>query len=603
MKEAIKNLPRRPGVYLMHGDDDGVIYVGKAKNLKNRVSQYFQSGKGHTPKVAAMVSHVRRFEYMITDTELEALVLECNLIKKYRPKYNVLLKDDKTYPYIKITVNEDFPRVFLTRRVEQDGAAYFGPYHSSYTIRETIGLVKKIFAIRSCNRVLPRDMGKERPCLNYHMNQCSAPCNGHISSEEYQKTIAEIIKFIDGNTGDTLKRLKQEMQEASESLAFEKAAKIRDKVFALEQLAQKQKITSTNDDNADVIGVAINGNTACVQIFFMRSGRILGREHFILSDIEGTTATILEGFLKEYYAGSADIPKNIIIREETEDTELLRRWLSERAESRIELSAPKRGQKLRLLEMVERNAAETLELHRLKVDKHSKKANEIMFSLQETLGLSKLPLRIESYDISHTAGKESVGVCVVYENGVPKKSAYRKFTLQSTAEGDDFGAMREVLYRRISNGIEGEEGFTPLPDLILLDGGKGQVGAVSEILAFFKCDIPLFGMVKDDKHRTRALTTQDEEIAVKRTSTLFHFLTALQDEVHRYAITAHRAKRKKAAFASELEKISGVGEVKRKKLLKHFKSMKAIKEASLEELSSVVDKPTAQRIFDTFRQM
>ena len=602
-KEKIRTLPPKPGVYIMLNEAKNIIYVGKAKNLKNRVTQYFQSGTSHTPKVSSMVSNVADFEYIITDTEFEALVLECNLIKKHRPKYNVLLKDDKNYPYIKVTVNEDYPRILLARKIENDGARYFGPFLNSSIVKETIDLAKKIFAIRSCKKVLPRDIGKTRPCLNFFINQCSAPCSGNISLEDYKNIFTDIISFLEGNHKEIIVRLTTQMNEASQRLEFERAAKLRDKITAISKLSEKQKIVSTTQGNQDVVAIVQENKTVCIQVFFIRSGKIIGRENYIVNnEQQSDKGQIITDFVKQYYGMATYIPKTILLQAEIEDSDLIEKWLSEKSGASIKIVVPQRGEKLGIVKMVEKNALEEIKLHIMKNDIAKRKLNDLMFELKDLLGLKSSPMRIEAYDISNISGTDSVGVCVVFENGVPKKSDYKKFNIRSVEGSNDYESMKEVIYRRISNGLEGEKGFTPLPDLILLDGGKGHVSSVSDIMEFFKLDIPFFGMVKDDKHKTRGLITGTEELDIKRQSTVFTFLTKIQDEVHRFAIDSHRRKHKKTIIASELENIDGVGEKKRAILLKHFKTIKAIKAAGLDELSSVkgIDRKTAERIMVYF---
>jgi len=602
-KEQLKNLPKNPGVYIMRNSIDEVIYVGKAKNLKNRVTQYFQSSKNHAPKVLAMVANISRFEYIITGTEFEALVLECNLIKQYRPKYNILLKDDKSHPYIKVTLNEEYPRIILARKIERDGARYFGPYLSAFVVNETIDIIKKVFYVRSCNRVLPRDIGKSRPCLNFHIKQCSAPCNNKISQIEYKNVFIDIISFLDGKHNEIIDKLTIQMTEASKSLEFERAAKIRDKINAIKKITEKQRVVSTAQGNQDIIAFADDNKTICIQVFFVRNGKVVGREHFIIkNEQQDSKSQIMTSFVKQYYGMATYVPSTIILQHDIEDMELVEKWLSEKCEAKIQITVPQKGEKLNIVKMVEKNAIETLKLNAMKHDISKRKMDDLMFELKETLGLKNAPMRIEAYDISNISGTDSVGVCVVFENGVPKKGDYRKFNIRSTTTPDDYESMKEVVYRRISNGVNGEKGFTPLPDLILLDGGKGHVSTVLEVLKFFNQDIPLFGVVKDDKHKTRGLTTAAQEIGVKRTSSVFKFLTRIQDEVHRFAITAHRKKHKKTTIASELENINGVGEKRRSILLKHFKTIKAIKNATIEELSSVngIDSKTASAIFEYF---
>lgn len=600
INEQLKNLPKKPGVYLMRDISDTVIYVGKAKILKNRVSQYFQSGKNHTQKVAAMVEKVNRFEYIVTDTELEALVLECNLIKQYMPRYNILLKDDKGYPYIKITMNEEYPRVLLARKVEKDGARYFGPYLSTNTVRDTLEIIKKLFMVRSCKKVFPRDIGKGRECLNYYIKQCSGPCQNYISKEDYRANFDEISNFLEGKHEEIEKRLQHDMMNASENMEFELAAKLRDRFLLVKQLREKQKIISTNFDNKDILAFDKNDKDVCMQIFFIRSGKIVGRESYMLANAEDSSASeIMTDFILHYYSVSSFIPSILVLGNEIEDSELMEKWLSEKCGSKIHIVVPKRGKNAELIKMVRQNIMESLQLEQLKRDKKNRKLNDMLFELKELLGLKKAPIRIESYDISNISGSSNVGVCVVFENAVPKKSDYKKFIIRSVDHADDYESMREVLYRRLSNGVEKEKGFVPLPDLILLDGGKGHVNAVTPILENFNLDIPLFGMVKDDRHRTRGVTTTDGEVAINRTSTVFHFLTQVQDEVHRFAIEYHRKKHKKTAFESTLDAIPGVGPAKKKLLFKHFGSLTKMKNVTVDDLKQAkIDQKTAQNIYE-----
>ncbi|MDD4689351.1 MAG: excinuclease ABC subunit UvrC [Eubacteriales bacterium] len=598
----LKNLPMKPGVYIMHAADGDVIYVGKAKLLKNRVSQYFQSGKSHSAKVRAMVENIADLEYIVTDTELEALILECNLIKKYMPKYNILLKDSKGYPYIKVTVNEAFPRVQLARSISRDGAKYFGPYVSTLYVRNTIELIKSLFPVRSCNRKLPEDIGKGRVCLNYHIHRCTAPCQGYVTQEEYMESIENILDFLNGKTSNLIKTLNERMKRASENLEFEQAAKLRDRIAVVKKIGDEQKIISSKLNNKDVFAIDRNGNDLCLQMFIVREGKITGRESYMLSDnLEMSDEEILCDFIKQFYSVSRLIPKTIVVNKAFEDIEIVSQWLTEKSGYKTQIICPKRGENRDLINMLHKNIIETLRLEELKRDKKNRKMSDMLFELKNLTGISKIPVRIESFDISHTGGKDNVGVCVVFENAIPKKKDYKKFIIRSVDGADDYESMREVVYRRIFNGIEGEKGFTPLPDLILLDGGKGQVSAVKSILEALNCDIPVFGMVKDNKHRTRALTTDKDEVTVSRTSSVFTFLTILQDEVHRFAIDYHRKKRSKSVFKSELDDIRGVGPTTKKKLLKAFGSIEAIKQATSQELISAgLNKDVAYSVYYYF---
>lgn len=600
IEESVRNLPDNPGVYLMFNKNDEIIYVGKAKNLKNRVSSYFRKNTSHTPKVIAMVQNIVRFEYIIVATEFEALVLECNLIKQHQPYYNILLKDDKAYPYIKITMNEDYPRIMLARKVLRDKAQYFGPYLNSKVVKETIDTVKDIFNIRSCNRVLPRDIGKQRPCLNYHIGKCSAPCDGKISQIEYKEQFLKIINFLNGNHAEVVKIMEDKMKECSMNLQFEKAAKLRDKIQAIKHIYDKQKITSTSLGNKDVISVADIGSYLCIMLLNIRDGKMINRDNFILKNSDKEQKeNILNDFIKQHYSITSFIPKKIFIQYPIEDIELIQQWLSQKCGNKITISVPKKGENLQLVKMAEKNAVELLKLHILKNDISKKKMNDLIYQIKNTFGLKTLPMRIESYDISNISGVDSVGVCVVYENGVPKKSDYRLFNIKSVDGADDYGSIRETLYRRLENGVEKVEGFQ-LPDLILIDGGKGHVKSAKEIVDFYKLDIPVFGMVKDDHHKTRGVTTENDEIYIKRTDAIFKFLTQIQDETHRFAITSFHKKHKKNLLKSELTNINGVGENKKNKLLMAFKSINVIKKLSVEELSKVIDKKTAQNVYEYF---
>lgn len=600
IEQSVRNLPTNPGVYLMFDKNDEIIYVGKAKNLKNRVSSYFRKNSAHTPKVIAMVENIVRFEYIIVGSEFEALVLECNLIKQHQPYYNILLKDDKAYPYIKITMNEQYPRIMLARKVMRDKAQYFGPYLNSKVVNETIDMVKTIFNVRSCSRVLPRDIGKDRPCLNYQIGKCSAPCSNKISQLDYKSQFTKIIDFLNGNHTEVIKIMEQSMREAAEKLQFEKAAKLRDKIETIKRIKDKQKITSTSLGNKDVISVADLGVYACIMLLNIRDGKMINREHFIIKNTDKETKeNILTDFVKQHYSMTDFIPNRILVQYQIVDIELIQQWLSEKCGSKITISIPKKGDNAQLIKMAENNAVELLKLHILNTDTKKKKMNDLIYQIKNTFGLENPPMRIESYDISNISGSDSVGVCVVYENGVPKKSDYRLFNIQSVEGADDYGSIRETLYRRLENGVEKVKGFE-LPDLILIDGGKGHVKAAKEIIDFYKLDIPVFGMVKDDHHKTRGVTTENDEIYIKRTDAIFRFLTQVQDETHRFAITSFHKKHKKSMLKSELTNINGVGEVKKNKLLKAFKSLNAIKKADVYELSKVVDEKTAFNIYDYF---
>lgn len=612
IKEKLKTLPMSPGVYLMKDKDGKIIYVGKSKVLKSRVSSYFINSKSHTVKTVKMVNQVNDFDYILTDSEVEALILECNLIKKYMPKYNILLKDDKQYPYIKITVKEEYPKIFVTRRLVKDGSKYFGPYMSAANTKETLDTIKRIFKIRTCNRVLPRDIGKDRPCLYYQIGQCSAPCAGKISQEEYSEMFNKISDVLSGNYSMLEKALTEKMYKASDNLEYEKAAGYRDRINNLRALDEKQKIISTNEDNRDIIGVYRDNNDCCVQIFYMRGGKMLGSERYVFENSDDTLEELISGFIKQFYFTATNIPKEILIPVEIEDSDEIEKWLSEKSGHKIRVHMPKRGDKAHTIKMVNKNAEESLKVHKFKRDREQTNQNAVLKGLMELLKLKSTPFRIESYDISNISGSQSVGVCVVYNNAHPHKSSYRKFNIKTVEGANDYESTREVIFRRISKAYEEEDAiksgtlqedkakFLPLPDLILLDGGKGHVHVIKELFETMGEEIPLYGMVKDDKHRTRALTDENQEFDIDKDSELFKFLTGLQEEVHRFAITAFRKKHEKASVHSELDDIKGVGPAKRNKLLLSFSSIKKIKNATVGELSAVIDPQTARNVYKYF---
>ena len=612
IKEKLKTLPMSPGVYLMKDKDGKIIYVGKSKVLKSRVSSYFINSKSHTVKTVKMVNQVNDFDYILTDSEVEALILECNLIKKYMPKYNILLKDDKQYPYIKITVKEEYPKIFVTRRLVKDGSKYFGPYMSAANTKETLDTIKRIFKIRTCNRVLPRDIGKDRPCLYYQIGQCSAPCAGKISQEEYSEMFNKISDVLSGNYSMLEKALTEKMYKASDNLEYEKAAGYRDRINNLRALDEKQKIISTNEDNRDIIGVYRDNNDCCVQIFYMRGGKMLGSERYVFENSDDTLEELISGFIKQFYFTATNIPKEILIPVEIEDSDEIEKWLSEKSGHKIRVHMPKRGDKAHTIKMVNKNAEESLKVHKFKRDREQTNQNAVLKGLMELLKLKSTPFRIESYDISNISGSQSVGVCVVYNNAHPHKSSYRKFNIKTVEGANDYESTREVIFRRISKAYEEEDAiksetlqedkakFLPLPDLILLDGGKGHVHVIKELFETMGEEIPVYGMVKDDKHKTRALTDENQEFYIDKDSELFKFLTGLQEEVHRFAITAFRKKHEKASVHSELDDIKGVGPAKRNKLLLSFLSIKKIKNATVGELSAVIDPQTARNVYKYF---
>lgn len=589
IQEELKKLPEKPGVYIMKDNTDNIIYIGKAKILKNRVRQYFRSLKNQTPKVAAMVKHIAEFEYIVTDTEMEALILECNLIKLHKPHYNIMLKDDKTYPYIKITVNEDFPRIFVTRQYKKDGAKYIGPITDALAVKETIDTIHKLFPIRKCKKVFPRDLGKERPCLNYHIGQCSAPCDGLISKEEYRKYIDEAILVIEGKHDDIVKRMKIEMEKAAENLEFEKAALIRDKLKSIKSIAEKQKMSNTGLGDCDVIAFARAHNEGIVQVFFIRKGKMTGREHFLLENVDDTDRNqIMTDFVKQFYSGTAFIPKEILVQDDIipEEKDIIERFLSDIKGSKVSINCPKKGEKHKMVELAGKNAIIVFEQIGERIKREKERTLGAVDEIRKALGIDFDINRIEAFDISNTQGFESVGSMVVFEKGKAKKSDYRKFKIKTVIGANDFASMEEVLTRRFSRGLKSDEkgSFSKMPDLIMMDGGKIQVNAGKEILSRFGLNIPICGMIKDDKHRTRGLIYNDEEIYMPLSSEGFLLVTRIQDEVHRFAIEYHRKLREEKALHSVLDDIKGIGEKRRKSLMKHFGSIDKIKEAEVSEL-------------------
>lgn len=581
IQEELKKLPGKPGVYLMHDEKDAIIYVGKAISLKNRVRQYFQSSRNKGAKIEQMVTHISRFEYIVTDSELEALVLECNLIKEHRPKYNTMLMDDKTYPFIKVTVNEPFPRVMMARRMKKDKAKYFGPYTSAGAVKDTIELIRKLYHIRSCNRSLPKDIGKERPCLNYHIHQCYAPCQGYISREEYRKSIDEVVRFLNGNYDPILKELEEKMLDASENLEFEKAIEYRELLASVQKIAQKQKITDTAGDDRDIIAMASEGEDAVVQVFFIRGGRLIGRDHFYLKIAENDTKSeILSSFIKQFYAGTPYIPAELMLPEEIEDQEIIEEWLTTRREHKVRLRIPKKGTKEKLVELAQKNAQMVLKNDKERLKREEGRTIGAVKELEKILGLTGI-IRMEAYDISNTNGFDSVGSMVVYEHGKPKRNDYRKFKIKSVQGPDDYASMNEVLTRRFEHGLRERQdesetgGFQAFPDLIMMDGGRGQVNIALEVLEKLNLHIPVCGMVKDDNHRTRGLYFNNVELPIDRNSECFRLITRIQDEAHRFAITFHRQLRSKGQVHSILDDIPGVGPARRKDLMRSFENTKA----------------------------
>ena len=610
IQEELKKLPGKPGVYLMHDEKDAIIYVGKAISLKNRVRQYFQSSRNKGAKIEQMVTHISGFEYIVTDFELEALVLECNLIKEHRPKYNTMLMDDKTYPFIKVTVNEPFPRVMMARRMKKDKAKYFGPYTSAGAVKDTIELIRKLYHIRSCNRSLPKDIGKERPCLNYHIHQCYAPCQGYISREEYRKSIDEVVRFLNGNYDPILKELEEKMLDASENLEFEKAIEYRELLASVQKIAQKQKITDTAGDDRDIIAMASEGEDAVVQVFFIRGGRLIGRDHFYLKIAENDTKSeILSSFIKQFYAGTPYIPAELMLPEEIEDQEIIEEWLTTRREHKVRLRIPKKGTKEKLVELAQKNAQMVLKNDKERLKREEGRTIGAVKELEKILGLTGI-IRMEAYDISNTNGFDSVGSMVVYEHGKPKRNDYRKFKIKSVQGPDDYASMNEVLTRRFEHGLRERQdesetgGFQAFPDLIMMDGGRGQVNIALEVLEKLNLHIPVCGMVKDDNHRTRGLYFNNVELPIDRNSECFRLITRIQDEAHRFAITFHRQLRSKGQVHSILDDIPGVGPARRKDLMRSFENIEAIRNATVDDLKELpsMNEKSAQEVYKFFHQ-
>lgn len=615
-EEELKKLPRKPGVYIMRDDKDVILYVGKAINLHNRVRSYFRENIGRGPAIDQMVSLIARFEYIVTDSELEALVLENNLIKENSPKYNTLLKDDKTYPYIKVTVGEDYPRILFSRTMKKDKSRYFGPYTSAAAVKDTIELLNKLYQLRTCNRVLPRDTGLERPCLNYHIKQCLAPCQGYVSKEEYRQQVAGALEFLNGNYSPILKDLEEKMNKAAEELEFEEAARYRDLFSSVRQVSQKQKITEGVGEDKDILALYQDETEAVVQVFFVRDGKLIGREHYYMTHVpENNKPAILQDFVKQFYAGTPFIPRELMLQYEIEDAELIEKWLSERKGSRVYLKVPKIGSKEKLVELAAQNAKLVLSQDR---EKLKREEGRTIGAVKEISDLLQLPLtgtaRMEAYDISNINGFENVGSMVVYEKGKPKRSDYRKFKIKSVSGPDDYACMREVLMRRFRHGMEESKeleeqemdqeygSFTKFPDLILMDGGRGQVNIALSVLEELGIDIPVCGMVKDDNHRTRGLYYHNIELPIDTHSEGFKLITRIQDEAHRFAIEYHRSLRSKTQVRSVLDDIPGVGPARRKALMRHFKSLEEIRQVTVEELMEIpkMNERTAEEIVTFF---
>lgn len=614
-QHQLKILPDKPGVYIMKNSLGEVIYVGKAKVLKNRVRQYFQNSKNHSEKVRAMVKNIAEFEYIVTDSEMEALILECNLIKKYSPRYNIALKDDKFYPFIKITTNEDFPRVYVTRNFAKDGNRYFGPYTNGTVVYEVMGLIKKLFPLRTCKKAIVEGGEPTRACLNYHINLCKAPCASYVSKAEYWEMIDEIINILNGTDTSIIKKLKLEMEKAAEELEFEKAAKIRDRILAIELISEKQKMFTVKEGDEDFIDLYTDENDGCAQVFFVRDGKVTGREHFMIENIsDDPVKEVISSFIASFYGGTAQIPKTIYVPEEIEDQELIEKFLTEKRGSKVWIKVPKKGDKKNLLDMVRNNAKIMLDQFKEKMVEEKELNKSALTELADVLGLDSLPARIEAYDISNIQGVDSVGTMVVFENGKAKNSDYRRFKIKSVKGPNDYESMREILSRRFSHGLEevnkikernleySKGKFCIFPDLIMMDGGKGQVNIALEVLKDFGIEIPVCGLVKDDKHRTRGIIFNNEEILIRRASGLMNLITRVQDEVHRYAITYHRSLRDKRTLHSILEDIPRIGEKRRRNLLMKFGNIDNIKKASMEELLDTpgIDKRAAESIKQYF---
>ncbi len=615
-EEELKKLPAKPGVYIMHDAQDFILYVGKAVNLRNRVRSYFRENIGRGPQIDKMVSLITRFEYIVTDSELEALVLENNLIKEHLPKNNTLLKDDKTYPYIKVTVGEEYPRILFSREMKKDKSRYFGPYTSAGAVKDTIELLNKLYRLRTCNRSLPRDIGEERPCLNYHIRQCLAPCQGYVSREAYRQQVEQALSFLNGNYGSILKELEGKMQSAAENMEFEEAARYRDLYNSVKSVAQKQKITDSAGEDRDIIALSKDDMDAVVQVFFVRDGRLIGREHFYMMRVSGCEKEqILEDFVKQFYAGTPFIPREIMLQYEISDTSLIEEWLGKKKGGKVKLLVPKKGTKEKLVELAAQNASLVLSQDRERLKREEGRTIGAVKEIAALLQLENVS-RMEAFDISNISGFENVGSMVVFEKGKPKRSDYRKFKIKTVAGPDDYACMKEVLTRRFTHGMEEQEklkekeidagfgSFTKFPDLLLMDGGRGQVNIALSVLKELQIHIPVCGMVKDDNHRTRGLYYNNVEIDIDTRSEGFKLITRIQDEAHRFAIEYHRSLRSKAQVKSILDGIPGVGAARRKALMRHFKSLEEIKQAEVATLAEVPEIPEhiAQEIYSFFRK-
>ena len=595
IEEELKKLPSKPGVYLMHDERDAIIYVGKAISLKNRVRQYFQSSRNKGVKIEQMVTHIARFEYIITDSELEALVLECNLIKEHRPKYNTMLMDDKAYPFIKVTVQEDFPRVLFARQMYKDKAKYYGPYTSAAAVKDTIDLIHKLYGIRTCNRQLPKMQGKERPCLNYHIHQCPAPCQGYISKEEYGESVKKALHFLNGNYAPILKELEEKMQQAAEEMEFEKAIEYRELLGSVKKIAQKQKITNSDMEDKDVIAMAKDREDAVVQVFFIRDGRLIGRDHFCLHiAADDKKEEILAAFVKQFYAGTPYIPREIMMQYEIGEAEVIESWLSERKGQKVHICVPKKGEKEKLVELAQKNAKMVLDQDKERIRREEGRTIGAMKEIASLLNLPEIS-RGEAYDISNISGFQTVGSMVVFEKGKPKRSDYRKFRIRGVQGADDYASMEEMLTRRLSH-------YETYPDLIMMDGGRGQVNIALKVMDVVGVHVPVCGMVKDDHHRTRGIYFNNVEIPIDRDSEGFRLVTRIQDEAHRFAIEYHRSLRSKEQVHSVLDDIKGIGPARRRALMKAFQTLDDLKAASEEELAQVegMNSLSARQVYEFF---
>lgn len=616
IQDELKKLPDQPGVYIMHDKSDAIIYIGKAVSLRKRVRQYFQPSHNEGIKKKQMVEHIERFEYIITDSELEALVLECNLIKEHCPKYNTMLRDDKTYPYIKVTVGEDFPRVLFARQMKKDRSRYFGPFTSAGAVKDTIDLINKLYSIRTCNRNLPRDIGLDRPCLNYHIHQCDAPCQGYVNKDEYRLKIDKVLEFLGGNFSPVMKELEEKMTKASEAMEFEKAIEYRELLNSVKQIAQKQKITNSDGEDKDIIAMAADDVDAVVQVFFVRSGKIIGRDHFhVRVGTEESESDILATFIKQFYSGTPFIPKMILLQNAVEEQDILEEWLSKKRGNKVKIHTPQKGMKEKLVELAAKNASMILEQDKEKIKREEGRTIGAVKEIERLLGLKDLN-RMEAFDISNINGFETVGSMVVYEKGKPKRSDYRKFKLRTVTGPDDYGSMYEVLTRRFTHGMEERQellsshlpeelgSFNRFPDIIMMDGGKGQVNICLQVLEELHLNIPVCGMVKDDNHRTRGLYYNNEEIPIDRHGEGFKLITRIQDEAHRFAIEYHRSLRSKSQVKSVLDDIEGIGPARRKALMKRFQSLENIKNASVEELEQTenMNRSTAEAVYSFFHK-